>query len=582
MRRITALLASVAAVLVAVAQPAAADPGVPASPNANPPAATSVPADALGLSLAQVAGSGLAVTLDAGASEEHDLVVSNHTANLRLTVKLSATDATGNLGTAAASWLAFGDDEIQLDPHVPTTVPMTIAVPHDTQPSSALAHVSATVENAVSAADGSPVAGTATQTFPVAISVQGTPTAQIAIADVHRVDKGSRHELAVVLRNFGDQGAQVSGHVVIAGDQPQTLPFHADLGASRDTTVDLPWHAPPAGSASDIAVDLEYGGGNVASWSSRLGGAPTDLSPVTAASPTTVADTSAAHDAGRGLGRAATPWWKQPLVALLAALALLGAAVWFGFEMLASRRRRGRVRCRSGRVRGHAAGLDADVERGVDRPRQATRAPHRRCGATRHRASRGDAPRRTGHRRQPGAARSPGADLGVPERVAAAQPEPAPLELVTPSPFEPEAVQSAAPGPAPPAAVPVAEPAHVQEIQPEVLRPTSETPGAPARPEPVVEPLVVPAMEALVVPAEPEPNRTRTLAEPEPEPEPEPDPIRRRTHGAIVGARSRAPAATRMDGRRRVGCRHRTAARAAAVRRLGDSRRTTAPGGPSV
>ena len=44
--------------------------------------------DAVGLSLSQIAGGGLAVTLDPGASEEHDLVVSNHTANLRLTIKL--------------------------------------------------------------------------------------------------------------------------------------------------------------------------------------------------------------------------------------------------------------------------------------------------------------------------------------------------------------------------------------------------------------------------------------------------------------------------------------------------------------
>ena len=175
--------------------------------------------------LAQVAGSGLAVTLDPGGSEEHDLVVSNHTANLRLTIKLTATDATGNLGTAAASWLAFGDDAVQLDPHAATTVPMTIAVPHDTQPGSALAHVTATVESAVAAADGSPVAGTATQTFPVSISVRGTPTAQIAIADVHRDDQGSRHHLAIVLRNFGAQGAHVSGHARVAGDHPQTLPF---------------------------------------------------------------------------------------------------------------------------------------------------------------------------------------------------------------------------------------------------------------------------------------------------------------------------------------------------------------------
>jgi hypothetical protein len=339
MRRLIALLAGVTVAFAVAAGPVAAEPGAPSTTaprNSIPP--NSIPSDAVGLSPAQVVGSGLAVTLDAGASQEHDLVLSNHTANLRLTVRLAATDATGNPGAAAASWVAFGDDAIQLDPHVATTVPMTIAVPHDTQPGSALAHVTATVESAVMAADGTPVTGTASDTFPVSIAVSGTPTAQIAIADVHRDDQGSRHQLAVVLRNFGAQGAHVAGHARVAGDSPQTLPFAADLAGSRDTTIELDWKAPPSGTASDISVDLEYGGGNVASWSSRLGGSGTDLSALTSTpSPTTaVTQTSSTASAAS----AAKPWWKRSIVTLLAILALLVAGAWFGFEIRASRRRR--------------------------------------------------------------------------------------------------------------------------------------------------------------------------------------------------------------------------------------------------
>ncbi len=346
MKRLIALLASVTAVFVVAAGPVAADPGAPASSPttllANSAGGSTVPKDALGLSPAQVAGSGLAVTLDAGASEEHDLVVSNHTANLRLTVKLDATDATGNVGADSASWLSFGDDAVQLDPHVAATVPMTVAVPHDTQPGSVLAHVSATVESAVSAADGSPVSGTATVVIPVSIVVSGTPSAQIAIADVHRVDQGSNHQLAVVLRNFGAQGAQVSGHVRVAGDSPQTLPFQTDLAASRDTTLDLDWKAPPVGTAADIAVDLEYGDGNVASWSSRLGVAATDLSPTSAtvASPATVSASVALSSAASTGTTPSKPVWKQPFATVLAVLMVLAAGAWFALEMRSSRRRR--------------------------------------------------------------------------------------------------------------------------------------------------------------------------------------------------------------------------------------------------
>jgi len=92
-------------VLVAALGPVAAAPDAQAIPpiTVAQPTPAAVPADAVGLSISQVNSSGLAVTLDAGASEEHDLVVSNHTADLRLTVQLTATDATGNVGAAAAS-----------------------------------------------------------------------------------------------------------------------------------------------------------------------------------------------------------------------------------------------------------------------------------------------------------------------------------------------------------------------------------------------------------------------------------------------------------------------------------------------
>ncbi len=380
MRRLIALLASVTAVFVVAAAPVAADPGAPASASAA--TGPAVPKDAVGLSPAMIAGTGFAVTLDAGASEEHDLVVSNHTANLLLTVKLGATDATGNLGTAAASWLAFGDDEIQLAPHVATTVAMTIAVPHDTQPGSALAHVSATVVSAVSAADGSPVSGIATDTFPVSIVVSGTPNAQIAIADVHRVDQGSTHQLALVLRNFGAQGAHVSGHVRVAGDSPQTLSFTSDLAASRDTTLDLDWKAPPAGTATDVAVDLEYGGGNVAvmvlAARRHAHGAVADLGDVDEPDDRLHASRSvdldqprftvegvvvavvrdAARDPRRGRGR----FVVRVRDAGLAPAPRPGAA--------------------SGVLRS-TAGLGRGLDRRIDRPRQADRAAHRCRGAAR-------------------------------------------------------------------------------------------------------------------------------------------------------------------------------------------------------
>jgi hypothetical protein len=327
-------------VLVAALSLAAATPDAQAIPpiTVAQPTPAGVPADAVGLSIAQVNSPGLAVTLDAGASEEHDLVVSNHTPDLRLTVELTATDATGNVGADAASWVAFADDAVQLDPHQATTVPMTIAVPHDTQPGPALAHVLATVTGAVAVGDGSTRAGTPHVSFPLSITVQGQATAQIAIADVHRNDNGSQHTLALVLRNYGNQGAQVTGHVRVGGDAPQTLPFATNLPPSRDTTLDIPWKAPAQDVPVDLSVDVEYGSGNTASWSSTLGGKPTSFS----TTPTTIQTTdSVPNDTGTTSAPAGAkkPWWQGGWLPVLIVIGLILAAVWFVFELRNSKKR---------------------------------------------------------------------------------------------------------------------------------------------------------------------------------------------------------------------------------------------------
>src|SRR4051794_35970998 len=85
MKRWIALAVGATAALVVAAGPVAAAPGAQVAPVTAAP--QTVPADALGLALANQTTKGLAVTLDAGAAEEHDLIVSNHTKDLRLTVK---------------------------------------------------------------------------------------------------------------------------------------------------------------------------------------------------------------------------------------------------------------------------------------------------------------------------------------------------------------------------------------------------------------------------------------------------------------------------------------------------------------
>src|SRR4029077_12811443 len=112
------------------------------------------------------------------------------------------------------------------------------------------------------------------------MTVNGAPTAQIAIADVHRVDKDSTHQIGIVMRNFGDQGARITGRVIVARDHPQTHGFSAELAPRRDTTLLVPWDAPSKDVATDISISVDYGGGDTALWSSRLGGPPATVDTV--------------------------------------------------------------------------------------------------------------------------------------------------------------------------------------------------------------------------------------------------------------------------------------------------------------
>jgi hypothetical protein len=311
-------------------------------------ASTKVPGDAIGLSLSQVASSGLAINLDAGQSQEHTLLISNFTADLRLSVRLTASDATGVLGAGPAAWVAFADEVVQLEPHAATSIAMTVAVPNATQPGPALVHIAAAVETAVAAADGAPRTGTARVSLPVSLVVKGAATAQIAIVDVSRVDRDAEQQLAVVLRNFSNEPVKVDGSVRVGSDYPQTLALKADLPAARDTTVKLDWKkVPKRGAPLEITIDLSYGNDDTAQWSSVLGAPPTTF---TAADPgaatnasTTVPATDKLDDinnvAADRAGTVPKPWWKSGGMPMLIGLGVLLAAGWFFFEWKRSRKR---------------------------------------------------------------------------------------------------------------------------------------------------------------------------------------------------------------------------------------------------
>jgi hypothetical protein len=224
------------------------------------------------------------------------------------------------------------------------------------------------------------------------------------------------------------------------------------------------------GTVSDVAVDLEYGGGNVASWSSRLGGAPTDLSAPTSSAPTpSTTPVAAAASPTTAAAPASKPWWKQPFVTALAILVLMGAGLWFGFEMRASRRRRLWVVPEAGR-QGPPGWGAAPGDASIELAKQLVRLTEIIVQlATVHPGEHGIADDRA-------RARSPDAE---------AAPAPA-------SPgrdrFEGEELRYARAGPAPPEPARPAETPVSGAEQSEVVRSASPTPGDVARSTPRDEP----------------------------------------------------------------------------------------------
>ncbi len=170
----------------------------------------------------------------------------------------------------------------------------------------------------------------------------------------------------------------------------------------------------------------------------------------------------------------AKPLWKQPIVTVLAILALLGAGLWFAFEMRASSRRREWMP-QPAHYAGPPGWNPVASEDSIDLARQLVRltdvvvqlvASHRDG----HEMPRDDQ-EFTGERAR---ARSPG--------IGAADAPPAPA-----SRFESDDLQFARAGPEPPVPGPVQPPLPFTD-QPEAVRSAFVAPGDSPRPEPVAAP----------------------------------------------------------------------------------------------
>ena len=300
-------------------------------------AETAVPASALGVVAVGAAPNspGFALAADPGGSAKRTFVVTNHSSDLRLGVRLdpvgSPATGTGSNSTGAhstpASWLTLSDVVETLEPGASATVTIAILVPADAIPGDVVAGVRVHVDQAVRVADGSPVPGNPSVSLPVAIKVNGAPTAQVSVVDVRAVQEQGKNLLEIEFRNVGATSMLMSGRVEVGGAHPQTLPVRANAAPLSGTTVRVPWVKPPGSKGVAVSVSAGDARGDQASWNGLVGAAP---SPATAPGRSEAAPVAALASPHRSH----TPFSAFVLLALALAL------TWFLFELTRARRRR--------------------------------------------------------------------------------------------------------------------------------------------------------------------------------------------------------------------------------------------------
>ena len=312
---------------------------------AGPAAGSTAPIGAAGsgagvLGLTPVGSPGLSVAIDPGRSASREVVVSNRSASLRLTVHL---DPSG----AAASWMTLSDVVETLEPHASARVSVEIQVPANAVPGELAGAVVASVEQTVRASDGSSVAEKSSPvSVPISVKVNGAPTAQVSVVGARAVEEQGHKYLEIQFQNVGATSMVMRGRVHVPGGHPAAYDVRANAAPLTTTIARIPW-SPPSSGAVGISVDAGDARGDQATWSGSVAAAS---APTTGATtpPTDVVQTAvgAGHVGEHGLS----------LVFLVIAIVI--AALWLLYEVA---RARARKRARIRRLAAVVASIDTDA-----------------------------------------------------------------------------------------------------------------------------------------------------------------------------------------------------------------------------
>jgi hypothetical protein len=314
-------------------------------------AETSVPSNAIGIRAVGVprAAHGFAMSLAPGGSATRTVVLTNRSADLRLTVRLEPVDASA-LGAAAprvatrasapnpdpASWLTLSDVVETLEPRANATVSIKVLVPANAIPGDSVAGLRVRVDRALRVSDSSAVPGNPSVSLPITVGVKGAATAQVSITSVRAVEVQGKDYLEIHFQNVGATPMVMRGRAIVRGEHPHTYALHARVAPLASTVVRFPWVKASVSAGAAVVVSTDDARGDQATWNGTVGATTPSTAPNTPSAPAQVS-TVATAPAASIIGL------SPSLFFLLVAVAL--AVLWLAYEVLRARAR-GRARRR--------------------------------------------------------------------------------------------------------------------------------------------------------------------------------------------------------------------------------------------
>ena len=246
---------------------------------------------------------------------------------------------------AAATWLQLDESQVTIEPGEQVSVAFTVQPPAGTAPGQYLAGITAFIPAVVEASlsdAGQAGASVTMQTryvIGVQVDVPGAWTPQMTITGASAMEQPSGTKLGIAMENTGDTFIKPEGKVTLSNaDLTPILEQPIALGTfltGTELTYPVAWPGAPLGGDYGVAVELNYGDNQVASYRGML--TVSDNAPVAAPAPGAETQPAVAPETAPVPEPASSLIQSWMILAIIGLLALM--VVGLGVALLRSRRR---------------------------------------------------------------------------------------------------------------------------------------------------------------------------------------------------------------------------------------------------